>query len=130
MPIYTYRCNTCGKTEIAYRKIAERDEMPKLRCQCHAGLETQPRNVSRVVEAPYIAPDIQAYQAVAVDVATGKPPVISSRSAHREFLQRNGYTEVGNESLNRNRKEGEVRGDFNLRGDLTKATREVLGKQS
>lgn len=81
----------------------------------------------RIIEAPMVAPDIGAYQAVAVDVATGKPPVINSRSAHREFLKRNGYQEVGNERIGR--KEGEVRGDFNLRGELTQATREVLGKQ-
>ncbi|MBJ9695749.1 zinc ribbon domain-containing protein [Burkholderia cenocepacia] len=82
--------------------------------------------MSRIVEAPYVAPDIGPYQAVAVDVATGRPPVINSRSAHREFLKRNGYVEVGNESVGR--KAGEVRGDFNLRSELTSATREVLGK--
>ncbi|MCO1396411.1 zinc ribbon domain-containing protein [Burkholderia cenocepacia] len=82
--------------------------------------------MARKIVAPYVAPDIGPYQAVAVDVATGKPPVINSRSAHREFLKRNGYVEVGNESVGR--KAGEVRGDFNLRGELTSATREVLGK--
>jgi hypothetical protein len=81
----------------------------------------------RIVEAPMVAPDIGPYQAVAVDVATGKPPVINSRSAHRDFLKRNGYTEVGNERVGR--APGEVRGDFNLRKELTRATREVLGKQ-
>lgn len=83
--------------------------------------------MQRIIEAPMVAPDIGAYQAVAVDVATGKPPVINSRSTHREFLKRNGYQEVGNERIGR--KEGEVRGDFNLRKELTQATREVLGKQ-
>ncbi len=82
----------------------------------------------RIIEAPMVTPDIGAYQAVAIDVATGKPPVINSRSAHREFLQRNGYTEVGNERIGR--KPGEVRGDFNLRKELTEATREVLRKKS
>lgn len=43
--------------------------------------------------------DIEPYQAVAVDVATGKPPRIGSRSEHREFLKRNGYLEVGNERI-------------------------------
>lgn len=37
--------------------------------------------------------DIDPYQAVAVDVATGKRPKIGSRSEHREFLKRNGYHE-------------------------------------
>lgn len=40
--------------------------------------------------------DIEPYKALATDVATGKPPIITSRSHHREFLQRNGYAEVGN----------------------------------
>lgn len=44
-----------------------------------------------------IVKDINPYQAVAVDVATGKAPRITSRSHHREFLKRNGYIEVGNE---------------------------------
>jgi len=44
-----------------------------------------------------IIKDIEPYRAVAVDVATGKPPVIGSRSAHREFLKRNKYVEVGTE---------------------------------
>jgi len=44
-----------------------------------------------------IIKDIEPYKAVAVDVATGKPPVIGSRSQHREFLRRNSYIEVGNE---------------------------------
>ncbi|MCF1367317.1 zinc ribbon domain-containing protein [Burkholderia cenocepacia] len=120
MPLYTYRCSECGQTETAFRKIAMRDLLPT----CHHGRQSHP--MTRIIEAPYVAPDIGPYQAVAVDVATGKPPVINSRSAHREFLKRNGYVEVGNESVGR--KAGEVRGDFNLRGDLTNATREVLGK--
>ncbi|WP_321874874.1 FmdB family zinc ribbon protein [Burkholderia cenocepacia] len=126
MPIYTYRCDICGKTDSAFRKIAERDRYPQIDCECRTGDGRQPRAVSRIVEAPYVAPDIGPYQAVAVDVATGRPPVINSRSAHREFLKRNGYVEVGNESVGR--KAGEVRGDFNLRSELTSATREVLGK--
>jgi len=43
--------------------------------------------------------DIQPYQAVAADVATGQPPHISSRSQHREFLKRNNYIELGNERI-------------------------------
>lgn len=44
-----------------------------------------------------IIKDIEPYQAVGVDIATGKPPHIGSRSEHREFLKRNGYIEIGNE---------------------------------
>lgn len=121
MPIYTVACATCGHETDLYRTIAERDR--DLPACCGA-------QMARKIIAPYVAPDIGPYQAVAVDVATGRAPVINSRSAHREFLKRNGYAEVGNESIgSRNRAPDEVRGDFNLRGDLAKATREVLGKQ-
>lgn len=120
MPIYALQCSAgCGHEEDIYRTIAERDsDLP----QCCGSA------MVRKMVAPMVAPDIGPYQAVAIDVATGKPPVINSRSAHRDFLKRNGYTEVGTERVGR--KPGEVRGDFNLRGDLTKATREVLGKRS
>lgn len=117
MPLYTVACPTCGYEADLYRTVADRDS--DLPACCGA-------QMARKIVAPYVAPDIGPYQAVAVDVATGRPPVINSRSAHREFLKRNGYVEVGNESVGR--KAGEVRGDFNLRGDLTNATREVLGK--
>ena len=129
MPIYTYQC-ACGNKMTAYRKIADRDNVPLCEKWDGAYMAVHlPQDVHRIIDAPYVAPDIGPYQAVAVDVATGKPPVINSRSSHREFLKRNGYVEVGNDVGTRNRKPGEVRGDFNLRGDLTAATREVLGKQ-
>ncbi|WP_249190843.1 zinc ribbon domain-containing protein [Burkholderia cenocepacia] len=120
MPIYTACCSTCARETDIYRTVAERDlDLPAC---CGAPM-------ARKIVAPYVAPDIGPYQAVAVDVATGRPPVINSRSAHREFLKRNGYVEVGNESIgSRSRKPGEVRGDFNVRGELATATREVLGK--
>lgn len=117
MPLYTVACLSCGHEADLYRSVAERDRDLPMCCGAQ---------MARKIVAPYVAPDIGPYQAVAVDVATGKPPVINSRSAHREFLKRNGYVEVGNESVGR--KAGEVRGDFNLRGDLANATREVLGK--
>lgn len=42
--------------------------------------------------------DIEPYRTAASDIgADGKRVVIGSRSRHREFLQRNGYVEVGNE---------------------------------
>jgi hypothetical protein len=127
MPLYTYRCS-CGNVMTAFRKIDARDNAPL--CERKDGDFTvlhADQKVERIIEAPMVAPDIGPYQAVAVDVATGKPPVINSRSAHRDFLKRNGYTEVGNERVGR--APGEVRGDFNLRKELTRATREVLGKQ-
>lgn len=47
--------------------------------------------------APMVMRDIDTYQAMGVDIATGKPPVIGSRSQHRDYLRRNNYQEVGNE---------------------------------
>jgi hypothetical protein len=120
MPLYATRCRECSREDQIYRTVAERDtNIPECLC-CGGAME-------RMITAPMVAPDIGPYQAIAVDVATGKPPVINSRSAHRDFLKRNGYTEVGNERIGR--KPGEVRGDFNLRKELTEATREVLRKQ-
>ena len=46
----------------------------------------------------FIISDLSDYQAVATDIATGKPPMVTSRSQHREFLKRNGYQEMGNET--------------------------------
>ena len=47
---------------------------------------------------PQIIRDLEPYRAVASDIACGgKRPVISGRRQHREFLFRNGYTEIGNE---------------------------------
>lgn len=120
MPIYVMQCAAgCGHEHDIFRSIAERDRDLPLCCGT---------TMVRKIVATMVAPDIGPYQAVAVDVATGKPPVINSRSAHRDFLKRNGYVEVGNEPIGR--KKGEVRGDFDVRGELTRATREVLRKQS
>ena len=45
----------------------------------------------------YAIRDIEPYQAMGIDIATGKAPIIGSRSYHREYLKRNNYTEIGNE---------------------------------
>lgn len=47
--------------------------------------------------APMIISDMAEYCAAAADKATGKRPVIGGRRQHREFLQNNGYREVGND---------------------------------
>lgn len=47
--------------------------------------------------APMVISDLQEYRAAAADKVTGKRPVIGGRRQHREFLQNNGYREVGNE---------------------------------
>ena len=48
---------------------------------------------------PRCVSDIEPYRAIASDVAcNGLRPVIGGRAQHREFLHRNGYTEVGNDT--------------------------------
>lgn len=41
--------------------------------------------------------DIQPYQAMFIDKASGVAPLVTSRSQHRELLRRNGLQEIGNE---------------------------------
>jgi putative FmdB family regulatory protein len=78
MPLYTFECPQCGATETAFRKIADRND--ETACEnCFGNY-----SMRRIVEAPMVAPDIGPYQAVAIDVATGKPPVINR--ATREVL--------------------------------------------
>lgn len=47
--------------------------------------------------APMVISDLAPYRASAADKATGKRPVIGGRRQHREFLQNNGYRELGND---------------------------------
>lgn len=117
MPIYRLRCPTCeAETEI-FRTVAKMDEdLP----ECCGG------TMQRRIFAPYVVADIQPYQAMGVDVASGKAPIINSRSEHREYLRRNGYVELGNEMPDTSKRE--VQGDFNVRDELRQAVREVLPK--
>lgn len=55
----------------------------------------KPLNVSG--SAPLVISDLEPYRAAAADKGTGSRPIIGGRRQHREFLSRNGYTEVGNE---------------------------------
>lgn len=75
-----------------------------------------------------IIKDIEPYRAVAEDVATGNAPVITSRSAHREFLRRNNYLEVGNEFNKGPRPRQHIEID-SPRPELTRAVREVMERQ-
>jgi hypothetical protein len=84
--MYRYRCEGCGATKDAYRKIDDRHFGPF--CY-HGRMELQIMPTSVQV--------FQPYKAVAVDKETGKCPVIKSIEEHRAFLQRNGYEEVGND---------------------------------
>lgn len=87
MPLYSFRC-ACGHETEEFRKLADFDRAGPPHC-------CQP--MERIISAPRVMSDIEPYQAMGTDIATGKRPMISSRSQHREYLQRNNYVEVGNE---------------------------------
>lgn len=89
MPMYTVACGVCGAEQTVFRHVKEHGDWP----ECCGALMRQ------VVRPSHIVRDIQPYKAVAVDVATGKAPVIGGRAQHREYLRRNGYVEVGNEPV-------------------------------
>lgn len=55
--------------------------------------------------APMVISDIEPYRPAAADKHNGIRPVIGGRRQHREFLQRNGYVEVGNDKLTTRREE-------------------------
>jgi len=47
---------------------------------------------------PLVMRDIEPYQAMGTDIATGTAPWITSRSQHRDYIKRNNYVELGNDS--------------------------------
>jgi hypothetical protein len=112
------RC-TCGAEQDIYRSVADMDR--DLPVCCGAPM-------TRKVCAPFVAADLPAYQAVAVDKATGKMPVIEGRVQHREYLRRNNYIEVGNE-VPKDPPKRELAGDFNVKPQLIEATKQVLAQQ-
>ena len=63
-------------------------------------------------EGGQIIADIAPYKPVAADLVSGKRPVIGGRRQHREFLKRNGYIEVGNESQRDTRQYGPRPGEI------------------
>lgn len=78
MPMYTFQCPQCKRSETAFRKIAERNEAPE--CRHGAGA----LRMQRIVEAPAVHADLPGYQS----------PIdgrwIEGRSARTEDLKRNG----------------------------------------
>lgn len=74
----------------------------------------------------YVMPDLQPYQAVASDVESGTAPMIQGRRQHREFISRNGYVEIGNEKP----KPKAIRGDFNVREELSRVTHQIYARDN
>lgn len=76
-----------------YRYDKEMDEIIEIRPNSN-----YPEPDSNTRDARCVS-DIEPYRAIASDVAcNGLRPVIGGRRQHREFLNRNGYTEVGNDT--------------------------------
>lgn len=78
-----------------------------------------PPETSRIV----VIKDIDPYRAAAADKQSGKRPVIGGRRQHREFLQRNGYVELGNDGA-RNR----TPGDTSTRQERVDAIKRAMGE--
>ena len=116
MPLYRVMCDTCHEEEDIFRSLANIDDLPDC---CGVTMH-------RKICAPMVIADIQPYQSMGIDVATGNAPVINSRSAHRNYLRRNGYVEVGNEMPNMANRE--LKGDFNVRAELAQAAKQVIPK--
>lgn len=113
MPTYTVKCEVCGDQQDIFRRMADCDDTP----ECHG------QRMRHVLHAPMVIADIQPYRAIAVDKKTGEQPYITSRRQHQEFLKRNNYTVVEQDSRKR-----EMRGDFNVKPALIEATKKVLNK--
>ena len=116
MPLYRVMCDACREEGDIFRSLANIDDLPIC---CGVAMH-------RKICAPMVIADIQPYQSMGIDVATGKAPVISSRSEHRNYLRRNGYVEVGNEMPSMSKRE--IQGDFNVRAELAQAAKQVLPK--
>ena len=81
MPLYEVKCNTCGKRDEVFRRVAEIDDMPVC---CGEKMERQ-------LSAPQIQPEIQPYKSM----ATGD--IIDSRTKHKRHLKERGLVEIGDQ---------------------------------
>jgi putative FmdB family regulatory protein len=95
MPLYTFECPRCKRSETAFRKIAERNEAPE--CRHGAGAI----RMRRIVEAPAVQADLPGYTS----------PIdgrwIEGRRARTEDLKRSGCRPW--EGMEAERKEAEKR---------------------
>lgn len=89
MPLYDIACHDCDVVTEQFIPLADFEKI-LLPCRCGGARY-------RKISTPAVMADIQPYQAMGVDVATGTAPMITSRSQHRDYLRRNNYVEVGNE---------------------------------
>jgi hypothetical protein len=88
--MYTFLCHKCGHTDMAFRKVDQRNFPPKCDECLNAGREAG--WMLRTVDAPMVMTDMQPYRSM-ID---GR--MIMSRSQHRDHLKSHGCIEIGNET--------------------------------
>jgi len=117
VPLYQWDCPHCGRSEDFFASVADRNNR-QVCPECGLYME-------RVISRAYAVPDLAPYIAVAGDKA-GRP--VEGRKAHREFLKRNGFREVGNEPIK------PIRNNFRpspgaIREELKRVVPEVIRKR-
>jgi hypothetical protein len=121
---YTWkcRCNICGAVHNEIVLTNEHGECGSIQVVCCG--EQSERIYGKCNISYSNSGHLYEYKAVAADVASGgKPPVITSKTQHKEFLKRNGYVEVGNETP---KPRAPVQLD-SPRNEIKKAMQQVLG---
>ena len=71
--------------------------------------------------------DIDPYVSVAANKATGNRQMVGGRRQHREFLKRNGYTEVGNDASMR-RPPPPAKLDLVTKAEIVRAIKQIQGE--
>jgi putative FmdB family regulatory protein len=96
MPIYSFRCPSCWKTESVFRKIEDRHDAPECGKCVLLSEPIAPVRMRRVIEAPAVQTDIGGYQS----------PIdgrwIEGRRARTEDLKRNNCRPWEGMSMERN----------------------------
>ena len=114
MPIYCWRCPTCGRGREVVRAVADY-QLPET-CGCGAAMQ-------RELTPAYVNPDIQPYRATAGDMA-GK--FITSRVEHKKFLKRNKLVELGNDPIRPTDKMRKTVSRKEIREELRKVVPDAL----
>lgn len=81
MPIYDFKCPTCGTVTDVYAHMDEREKM-------HSCGQT----MTRLISTPNITPDIPQY----LDENLGETPVlVKSRRHRKQLMKERGLVEIG-----------------------------------
>lgn len=115
MPNYTVHCDACEYETTVFRTLENFGKWPR---HCH-------KRMRQIVQPSQVVKDIEPFQSVVTDVATGKCPVITSRAHKQEFMRRNKLIEWGTEKV----KPKPWTSLDRPRGELKQAVHEVLGRR-